>query len=149
MTRAAAAFAAGLIFGCGILLSGMANPAKILNFFDVAGAWDPSLAFVMGGALGVAAVGYRLAWRRGRPLCDEAFHPPTKSDIDARLIGGAALFGAGWGVVGFCPGGAIPALAFMRGDVALFVAALVVGIVGARALDRLVSPLLPTARTAG
>ena len=87
-----AAFAFGLLFGCGILISGMGNPAKVLNFFDFAGTWDPSLAFVMGGALLVTAIGYRLVFKRTAPVYGEAFQLPTRQDLDARLIGGSAPF---------------------------------------------------------
>jgi uncharacterized membrane protein YedE/YeeE len=110
MTRIISAFAIGLVFGIGILVSGMANPAKVLNFFDIAGTWDPSLAFVMGGALIVTAIGFRLVLSRSHPLLAGGFSLPTKRDIDVRLLGGAGIFGVGWGIAGFCPGGAIPAL---------------------------------------
>ena len=129
------AFASGLVFGCGILLSGMANPAKILNFFDIAGSWDPSLAFVMGGALTIAAIGFRLVWRNARPLAADTFHVPVDQRIDQRLILGSALFGIGWGMAGFCPGGAIPALGLMRWEVFAFVAAMALGIALARVFD--------------
>ncbi len=118
----------GLIFGIGISISGMANPAKVLNFFDIAGTWDPSLAFVMGGALAVALVGYRVAFRRPSPVFETNFHLPTSRLIDARLVGGSAAFGVGWGIAGFCPGGAIPALGTGITDVFIFVAAMVAGI---------------------
>ncbi|MBY5933960.1 YeeE/YedE family protein [Tateyamaria omphalii] len=110
----------GLVFGTGIALSGMMDPAKVLNFFDLAGTWDPSLAFVMGGALIVTFIGYRLVWRRKAPLFEARFQVPTTSNIDARLVGGSALFGVGWGIAGFCPGAAIPALGTGRWEVALF-----------------------------
>lgn len=118
----------GLIFGIGISISGMANPAKVLNFFDFAGTWDPSLAFVMGGALAVTFIGYRLVLPRPGPIFDTRFHLPTSRVIDARLIGGSALFGVGWGITGFCPGAALPALGTGRWEVLLFVAAMVAGI---------------------
>ncbi|MEO1191300.1 MAG: DUF6691 family protein [Pseudomonadota bacterium] len=121
-------FLAGLLFGAGIALSGMANPAKVLNFFDFAGSWDPSLAFVMGGALAVTFLGYRLLFRQAKPLADALFHLPNATAIDRRLIGGAALFGIGWGIAGFCPGGALPALATGRAEVLTFLAALVAGL---------------------
>jgi uncharacterized protein len=127
----------GLIFGLGISLSGMANPAKVLNFFDVAGSWDPSLAFVMGGALATTFLGYRLIFRRPAPLLDAGFHLPTTKAIDARLIGGSAVFGIGWGISGFCPGGALPALGTGAADVFAFVAALVAGLFIARGLQSL------------
>jgi uncharacterized membrane protein YedE/YeeE len=122
----------GLIFGVGISVSGMANPAKVLNFFDVAGSWDPSLAFVMGGALIVTFVGYRFVLRRPAPMLAQKFQLPTRRDLDLPLLGGSALFGVGWGIAGFCPGGALPALGTGRSEVVIFVAALVAGIVGAR-----------------
>jgi hypothetical protein len=125
----------GLIFGVGISVSGMANPAKVLNFFDVAGTWDPSLAFVMGGALIVTFVGYRLVLRREAPLLASAFQLPTRRDLDLPLVGGAAFFGVGWGIAGFCPGGALPAIGTGRSEVLIFVAALMVGIIAAKTLQ--------------
>jgi uncharacterized protein len=138
--RLIATYLIGLIFGTGIAISGMANPAKVLNFFDVAGAWDPSLIFVMGGAVVVTFLGYRTVLRRPAPLLDARFHLPDGSRIDARLLGGAALFGVGWGIAGFCPGGALPALGTGRLEVAAFVAALIVGIVAARGLLTITTP---------
>ena len=132
--RLISAWAIGLIFGLGISLSGMANPAKVLNFFDIAGSWDPSLAFVMGGALATTFLGYRLIFRRPAPVLDAKFHLPTAMALDARLIGGSAVFGIGWGISGFCPGGALPALGTGAADVFAFVAALVAGILIANAL---------------
>lgn len=124
----------GLVFGSGIAISGMANPAKVLNFFDVAGTWDPSLAFVMGGALVVTFIGYRFVLKRPAPVFDAKFHLPTRRDIDPALVGGSALFGVGWGIAGFCPGGAIPALGLMRPEPVVFVAAMLAGILLARFL---------------
>ena len=118
--RMIATYMIGLIFGIGISISGMANPAKVLNFFDIAGAWDPSLAFVMGGAVVVTFIGYRLVLRRNTPLFATRFQLPTNKAIDPRLIGGSAVFGIGWGIAGFCPGGALPALGTGRWEVALF-----------------------------
>ncbi len=135
--RLAASFLAGLIFGVGIALSGMANPAKVVNFFDIAGSWDPSLAFVMGGALAVTLAGYRLVFARGRPVFAERFDLPARRAIDARLLGGAALFGVGWGIAGFCPGGALPVVAVGRVEVLIFLAALGVGVLLARGADAL------------
>ena len=126
------AYLSGLLFGIGIVLSGMANPAKVLNFFDIAGAWDPSLAFVMGGALGVTAIGYRIILKEPRPVYDTMFHIPTRRDLDARLIGGSLTFGIGWGIAGFCPGGALPVVSTGNPGVLIFVAALVAGILLAR-----------------
>jgi uncharacterized membrane protein YedE/YeeE len=130
----------GVIFGTGIVLSGMANPAKVINFFDVAGSWDPSLAFVMGGALIVTAIGYRLVFGRKRPIFEGRFNLPTARNLDARLIGGSAVFGIGWGISGFCPGGALPALGTGKPDVFIFVAAMLAGIFAARFLQSLSRP---------
>jgi uncharacterized protein len=124
-----AAFLCGLIFGFGLLVSQMSNPAKVLNFLDFAGTWDPSLAFVMGGAVVTTAIGYRLAWRSKSPLYDAIFHLPQKTRIDVRLVGGAALFGIGWGLVGFCPGPALTALSFGGWPTLLFVAAMIAGMI--------------------
>ena len=135
MQKSLLALLGGLVFGSGILLSGMANPAKILNFFDIAGHWDPSLAFVMAGALAVTGVGYRLVWRNAKPLLSERFDLPANRTIDARLLLGSAVFGIGWGMAGFCPGGAIPALGLGRWEVWVFVAAMLAGIAAARYID--------------
>lgn len=129
----------GLVFGVGISISGMANPAKVLNFFDVAGAWDPSLAFVMGGAVIVTFLGYRFVLNRSAPLLSNTFQLPTRRDLDLPLIGGSAVFGVGWGIAGFCPGGALPALGTGRSEVVIFVAALLVGIVIAKGLQAILS----------
>jgi len=123
------ALVTGLIFGIGISLSGMINPAKGLGFFDIAGSWDPSLAFVMSGGLAVTFVGYRLAWRRSAPLFAQHCQKPTATLLDRKLIGGSALFGVGWGIAGFCPGAALPALGTGRWEVVLFLVAVIVGIV--------------------
>ena len=117
-----------------LLVAGMANPAKVLNFFDIAGTWDPSLVFVMGGAVVVAFFGYRIVLRRPAPVLDAKFHLPDNPRIDARLLGGSALFGIGWGIAGFCPGGALPALGTGQIDVFVFVAALIAGIFAAKRL---------------
>lgn len=132
--RLVSTYLIGLIFGVGISISGMANPAKVLNFFDIAGTWDPSLVFVMGGAVVVAFFGYRIVLRRPAPVLDAKFHLPDNPRIDARLLGGSALFGIGWGIAGFCPGGALPALGTGQIDVFVFVAALIAGIFAAKRL---------------
>lgn len=124
----------GLIFGIGISISGMANPAKVLNFFDIAGSWDPSLMFVMGGALAVTFIGYRMVLVKAKPIYEKTFSLPTRQDLDLPLIGGSAVFGVGWGIAGFCPGGALPALGTGRPEVFLFVGAMLAGIFAARAL---------------
>ncbi len=143
--RLLASYLIGLVFGIGISISGMANPAKVLNFFDVAGTWDPSLIFVMGGALAVAFIGYRLVLRRPAPVLEDAFQLPAARTIDLRLIGGSAIFGLGWGIAGFCPGGALPALGTGRVEVFVFVAAAAAGIFAARLGPRLFSGRAATA----
>lgn len=136
MKRTFSALVAGLIFGLGIAISGMGNPAKVLNFFDPFGTWDPSLALVMGGALIMTAIGYRVIFRsRSAPVLDSKFHLPTARSIDAKLVGGSALFGVGWGISGFCPGGAIPALGFAPWPTALFLISMGAGILLARWLQ--------------
>ena len=130
--RILTSYVIGLVFGIGISISGMANPAKVLNFFDVSGPWDPSLAFVMGGALIVTFIGYRYVLKRPAPMLSTSFQLPTRSDLDLRLIGGSAVFGIGWGMAGFCPGGALPALGTGQSDVFIFVAALLAGIAAAK-----------------
>ena len=143
MSRLLSALLIGLVFGAGIAVSGMSNPAKILNFFDFAGTWDPSLAFVMGGALAVTAVGYVFVLKRPMPVFDRMFHLPTRRDIDIPLVAGSALFGIGWGIAGFCPGGAIPALGQGHGEAALFVAAMVAGIALSRTARRALTRRTP------
>lgn len=125
----------GVVFGVGISISGMANPAKVLNFFDIAGTWDPSLIFVMGGALFTTFIGYKLVFGRSAPIYEASFQLPTSRAIDARLIGGSAVFGVGWGIAGFCPGGALPALGTGQGPVFAFTAALIAGVVAAKILQ--------------
>ncbi|MEW6636907.1 MAG: YeeE/YedE family protein [Actinomycetota bacterium] len=127
MIRALAALLSGTIFGLGLAVSGMMNPAKVIGFLDVAGDWDPTLAFVMGGALLVTVPGYRLVLSRRRPVLERGFDLPKKNAVDGRLVGGAALFGVGWGLVGFCPGPAVAALATGLGPVLAFVAAMIAG----------------------
>lgn len=127
LLRAAAALVSGLVFGLGLAVSGMMNPAKVIGFLDVAGDWDPTLAFVMGGALLVAVPAYRFIPKRGRPVLEEEFSLPKKKAIDAPLLGGSALFGVGWGLVGFCPGPAIAALGTGLLPVFAFVAAMLSG----------------------
>lgn len=127
MKAVVAPLVCGLLFGVGLAVSGMVNPAKVLGFFDVAGQWDPSLAFVMAGGVAVFAIGFRLATRRAGPLFAEKFDIPARRDIDPRLVVGAVLFGIGWGLAGFCPGPALTSLAFGMTKVYAFVAAMVAG----------------------
>jgi uncharacterized protein len=146
-------FAVGLVFGLGLLLSGMSDPAKVLNFLDlggiVSGTWDPSLAFVMAGAVAVTFTGFRLVLRRSRPLFAERFHLPTKRELDLRIVAGPAIFGIGWGLAGFCPGPALTALGFGSRAAVIFVAAMLAGMWLARflgqspALSRVATPVDP------
>jgi len=131
---------AGLLFGIGLCVSGMIYPSKVLAFLDLAGAWDPSLAFVMGGAVVVAFVAFRIAARRRTSLAGEPIDLPPTGTIDARLIGGSALFGVGWGLVGLCPGPAIANLGFLDPRAALFVLSMIAGMGLYRLLAALPSP---------
>jgi uncharacterized membrane protein YedE/YeeE len=119
----------GLIFGTGLLISGMLQPIKVLGFLDIAGAWDPSLLVVMATALAVATPGYMLARRRGRPMLAGQFSWPGKSDIDAPLFLGSGLFGIGWGLVGLCPGPALESLATLSPGMIVFVVAMAGGMI--------------------
>ena len=127
MRRTTAAFAAGLIFGVGLAVSEMINPAKLLAFLDVAGDWDPRLALVLAGALGVSAMAFRLVARRPGPMFASAFQLPTRKDIDAPLIAGSALFGVVWGLVGLCPCPALALLGLGRWEPTAFVLAMIGG----------------------
>lgn len=138
--RALVALAAGALFGLGLIVSDMVNPARVLGFLDFVGIatgdWDPTLAFVLGGALLPMALAWRLAGRRAAegaaPVCGGDFPARPAGDVNRRLLGGAALFGAGWGLVGFCPGPALAALGTGRVEALLFVAAMIAGMVGHR-----------------
>lgn len=121
------AFLAGLVFGFGLLLGGLTNPAKVLAFLDLAGAWDPSLALVMAGAIAVAAAPLNWARTRKQSLLGAPMQLPVKRTLDARLIGGSLVFGVGWGVAGFCPGPAVALVSTGRWQVLLFVVAMLVG----------------------
>jgi uncharacterized membrane protein YedE/YeeE len=124
-----ASFACGFIFGLGLLISGMVQPAKVLAFLDILGAWNPSLAIVMGTALVVTYVGYAVVRGRGRPVLAARSLWPTAADIDGRLIHGSAMFGLGWGLVGLCPGPAIEALVSLSPAVLVFVVAMAAGMI--------------------
>jgi len=141
MPLIASAFASGLLFGLGLIVSEMVNPAKVLGFLDIFGNWDPSLAFVMGGAVIVSALGTFVARRRGVPVLAPRLDMPSRRDLDPRLMAGAALFGIGWGLVGLCPGPALVDLTFGPWQIFAFVAAMVVGM----ALFRLVPDDWPQA----
>jgi len=121
------ALIAGLLFGLGLCISDMASPAKVLNFLDVTGNWDPSLMLVMGGALGVTMVAFRLILKRQAPLFSPNFKLPDGSNVDKRLLFGATLFGVGWGLIGYCPGPAITAMGFGLTYPAIVFVAMIVG----------------------
>lgn len=125
-------FLIGLLFSLGLIVSEMINPAKVLGFLDLFGEWDASLAFVMGGAVLVSFIGYRLVLRRKKPLFAQTFSLPTRTDIDARLLIGPAMFGIGWGLVGLCPGPAFAALTASPKTVLVFFIAMMVGMFLAR-----------------
>jgi uncharacterized membrane protein YedE/YeeE len=123
------AFLSGLVFGLGLLLSGMADPAKVLGFLDLAGAWDPSLAFVMGGAIVVGLIAFTLARRRTRSHLGLPMQLPAPGGIDRRLVLGGLVFGVGWGLAGFCPGPALVGLSLGLGKALVFVLAMLAGMV--------------------
>jgi uncharacterized membrane protein YedE/YeeE len=128
MKQVAAAFVLGLVFGAGLVISGMSNPAKVIGFLDITGQWDPSLAFVMAGAVAVFGVLHRLTLRTHKPVLAADFSVLDRKDIDAPLVNGALIFGVGWGLGGFCPGPAIVSSGFGDARVWAFVAAMVGGI---------------------
>lgn len=127
MRKPAIALLTGIVFGAGLSVSDMVNPGRVLAFLDLFGAWDPSLAFVMGGAIIPAALAYFVSRKLDRPLFDATFHIPENRTIDRQLLIGAAIFGAGWGLAGYCPGPAIAGLAFGNWQPALFVIAMLAG----------------------
>jgi uncharacterized membrane protein YedE/YeeE len=136
--NALAAFGAGLVFGIGLILSGMTDPGKVIGFLDFAGAWDPSLAFVMGGAVLVGFAGFGLARKRARAFFGGAIHLPHSRDIDKRLVAGSVVFGIGWGLAGFCPGPALVSFGSGQEKAAIFVAAMLIGMLVHAAAERLI-----------
>ena len=134
-----AALLSGLVFGAGLILSGMTDPGKVIGFLDLAGRWDPSLAFVMGGAILVGVFAFALARRRGRAFLGGAMHLPQRRDIDARLVAGSVVFGIGWGLAGFCPGPALVSFGSGVDPAAVFVAAMLGGMVLYHAAERLLN----------
>lgn len=142
--RTLAALLAGLLFGLGLTLSGMLDPARVLGFLDVAGAWDPTLAAVLAGAVGVTLAATPLVLRCRSPLFDPSFKLPTRRDIDAPLLLGSALFGVGWGLAGFCPGPALAAVSVVPTKAGLFVLAMLAGMALHAALARLQAHAAPT-----
>ena len=137
---ALASFAAGLVFGLGLILSGMTDPGKVIGFLDIAGTWDPSLAFVMGGAILVGVLAFGLAGRRAQAFLGGAMELPARRDIDARLVLGSVVFGIGWGLAGFCPGPALVAFGSGVDQAALFVAAMLAGMLVYAVADRFSRP---------
>ena len=135
MVAPIAAFIPGFLFGLGLAVSQMVNPGKVLGFLDVLGDWDPSLALVMVGAIGIAAAGFAITRQRAEPMLGEAFQIPAQRDLDMPLVAGSALFGIGWGMVGLCPGPALTGLVAGRPESVIFVAAMLAGMV----LHRLVT----------
>ena len=136
MRSAIVSLLAGLVFGLGLVISDMKNPAKVLGFLDVAGAWDPSLLVVMAGAVGVSALGFRVVRRRSAPLLGGRMHWPTAQDIDGRLVGGALVFGIGWGLAGFCPGPALVAVGSGEWKALVFLAAMLAGMAAFDLIER-------------
>jgi uncharacterized protein len=125
--RNASALAAGLLFGLGLAISQMVNPEKVLGFLDVAGDWDPSLALVMGGAVGVAMLAFRFVLKRGKPMFESEFHLPRMTKVDRRVLLGSAVFGLGWGLGGYCPGPGIASLSAGSVEALVFVAGMALG----------------------
>lgn len=136
MKYSIASFVAGLVFGIGLLVSGMANPEKVLGFLDIAGAWDPSLALVMAGAILVGMVAFTIARKRHRSFLGFDMKLPGTSVIDKRLVGGGLLFGAGWGLAGFCPGPGIVAMGAGEFKALVFVASMVAGMAIYQAIEK-------------
>lgn len=127
LVRGLLVFASGLLFAAGLVLSGMTKPAKVAGFLDVTGAWDPSLMFVMVGAIGVHAILFRVITRRATPVLGGTFHIPAKKPVDARLVVGSVIFGVGWGLTGICPGPGLVALLSTAAPFVTFVGAMLVG----------------------
>lgn len=127
MKQLVAAIVSGLVFGLGLIISGMVNPAKISGFLDIAGNWDPSLAIVLAGATGVTVLTFSLILKRQRPIFDSKFHVPTRADVDYILVLGAGIFGIGWGIAGFCPGPVYATLLQGRWETLVFFVAMIAG----------------------
>ncbi|BEP96385.1 hypothetical protein KW843_05380 [Acidovorax sp. sif1233] len=136
MRHRIAEFAVGLVFGLGLVVSGMTDPGKVVGFLDVTGLWDPSLAFVMGGAVAVSALAFAVARRRTRAFLGGAMHLPASRGIDRRLVAGSLLFGVGWGMAGFCPGPAIVSVGAGEPKAMAFVGAMLVGMAGFEWIER-------------
>ena len=134
------ALLSGMVFGLGLILSQMTNPQKVLSFLDIFGDWDPSLAFVMGAALVVTSIGYKWILKRDAPQFADRFQLPTRTELDWRLMAGAALFGIGWGLVGLCPGPAIVDLAVGGTPIFIFIFAMAAGMAGFELIERVAAP---------
>ncbi len=134
--KTAAGYVAGLIFGLGLAISGMTDPARVLGFLDVAGDWDPTLMFVLGAAVVTTFIGYRLVLKRSAPLLSGVFQLPTKRELDGKLLGGAALFGIGWGLSGYCPGPAIASIGGLSLPLAAMLVTMVLGWFAAQRLTQ-------------
>lgn len=135
MRTALISLVSGTVFGAGLALGGMTDPARVRGFLDVFGDWDPTLAFVMGGAVIVMAIAWQVVPRLAKPIVADQFQLPTKSDLTPRLIGGAALFGVGWGIAGLCPGPGIAALVIEPAAAAIFVVAMLAGMALVRIVE--------------
>lgn len=136
LPRLSAIFASGLLFALGLGISGMTQPANVVGFLDVTGDWRPALALVMGGAIAVHLLAYRLVPKMQRPLFEARFGIPSRRDVDLRLVGGAVLFGAGWGIGGFCPGPGLVSVVSGRPEPIVFVVAMTVGMLAMNQIDR-------------
>ena len=134
--RLLASLASGIVFGLGMAISGMTNTDRVQGFLDLAGAWDPTLAFVMAGGMLVTFIGYKFILKNPAPLLADMFHVPTKTDIDKPLLIGAVLFGAGWGLVGYCPGPAIAGISYGYTATLTFVAFMITGLLLAKPLSK-------------
>lgn len=134
--KALAALVCGLVFGAGLAVSGMTDTAKVQGFLDLWGNWIPDLAFVMGAAVCVTLITFRFILKRSTPLLTADFHLPSSIGLDGRLLAGAAIFGIGWGIYGFCPGPAISALVYLETNTALFVIAMLTGMMAASRFSR-------------
>jgi uncharacterized membrane protein YedE/YeeE len=132
-------FGAGVLFAVGLVISGMTQPSKVVGFLDFFGRWDPSLAFVMGGAVIINAILFRFIVKRQRPFYEPEFHLPTRNDLDWRLIVGGGLFGIGWGLAGYCPGPGITSLASLQSPAIVFVAAMAVGMLLFSVFDKVIA----------
>ena len=131
------ALLAGTVFGVGLTLSGMVDPNKVVNFLDITGNWDPSLMFVLGGAVITTTIAYRFIFAQDKPLFDEDFHLPTLLKIDSKLLSGSIMFGIGWGLIGYCPGPAVASIGFRPEEPLIVVASMLVGMMLFRTIARL------------